>query len=204
MRSCAERDGPSTASVRNACGDLRASRGPHRASASGAVSTRVGAVPAERPNHVWALDFRFDETADQRRLKLLDVVDERTREAVAMRVGRSCDTDQVVAVIESLVATRERHLRMDNGPSSWPGRCGLVPVGRNGPGPPLNPAVRTSSPAFSRGRSLSKHGGPSPTPTDPTPPSRHDPRRVRQATDHQPASAPVAAGPVNGVPSVEL
>ncbi len=40
-----------------------------------------------------------------------------------MRVGCSCDADQVVAVIESLVATRgaPEHLRMDNGPelAAW-------------------------------------------------------------------------------------
>ena len=73
---------------------------------------------ATHPNHVWALDFQFDETADHRRLKLLNIVDEHTREALAMRVGRSCDADQVVAVIESLVSDRGApgHLRMDNGP----------------------------------------------------------------------------------------
>ena len=73
---------------------------------------------AEHPNQVWALDFQFDETADRRRLKLLNVVDEHTREALAMRVGRTCDADQVVAVIEALVAERGApgHLRMDNGP----------------------------------------------------------------------------------------
>jgi putative transposase len=73
---------------------------------------------ATHPNHVWALDFQFDETADQRRLKLLNIVDEHTREALAMRVGRTCDADQVVAVIEALVAERGApgHLRMDNGP----------------------------------------------------------------------------------------
>jgi transposase InsO family protein len=72
---------------------------------------------AEHPNQ-WALDFQFDETADRRRLKLLNVVDEHTREALAMRVGRTCDADQVVAVIETLVAQRGApgHLRMDNGP----------------------------------------------------------------------------------------
>src|SRR5437870_9494083 len=43
---------------------------------------------AERPNHVWAGDFHFDETADRRRLKLLNVVDEYTREALATPVGR--------------------------------------------------------------------------------------------------------------------
>ena len=31
---------------------------------------------AERPNHVWAIDFQFDETADRRRLKLCNIVDE--------------------------------------------------------------------------------------------------------------------------------
>jgi putative transposase len=73
---------------------------------------------ATHPNHVWALDFQFDETADHRRVKLLNIVDEHTREVLAMRVGRSCDADQVVAVIESLVAERgaPQHLRMDNGP----------------------------------------------------------------------------------------
>ena len=54
---------------------------------------------AERPNHVWALDFRFDETSDRRRLKSLHVVDEHTREALAMRVGRTCTSDEVVDVL---------------------------------------------------------------------------------------------------------
>ncbi len=73
---------------------------------------------SERPNHVWALDFQFDETADRRRLKLCNVVDEHTREALAMRVGRSCDAEDVLGVLDRLVATRgaPEHLRMDNGP----------------------------------------------------------------------------------------
>ncbi len=48
---------------------------------------------AESQNHVWALDFQFDETADQRRLKLLNIVDEHTREALAMDVDRSMGAD---------------------------------------------------------------------------------------------------------------
>ena len=73
---------------------------------------------AEHPNHVWALDFQFDETADGHRLKLLNVVDEHTREALAMKVGRSLDAASVLDVIERLVAQRgaPKHLRMDNGP----------------------------------------------------------------------------------------
>jgi len=38
---------------------------------------------AEYPNHVWAIDFQFDETSDYRRLKMLNIVDEFTREALA-------------------------------------------------------------------------------------------------------------------------
>ena len=48
---------------------------------------------AERPNHVWALDFQFDQTADGRILKLLHIVDEFTREALAMECHRRIDAD---------------------------------------------------------------------------------------------------------------
>lgn len=73
---------------------------------------------AQRPDQVWALDFQFDETVEGRRLKLLNVVDEHTREALAMRVGRRCTADDLVATIEALVAVRGApdYLRMDNGP----------------------------------------------------------------------------------------
>lgn len=73
---------------------------------------------AEQPNQVWALDFQFDETTDNRRLKSLHVVDEHTREALAMRVGRTCTADDVVAVLMDLITVRgaPQHLRMDNGP----------------------------------------------------------------------------------------
>jgi len=73
---------------------------------------------AEHPNHVWALDFQFDETADQRRLKLTNIVDERTREALAMRVGRRCTAEDVIVELERLIAEHgpPRFLRADNGP----------------------------------------------------------------------------------------
>ena len=61
---------------------------------------------AERPDQVWAFDFQFDQTADGRVLKLLHVVDEFTREALAMLVARSIDADQTVGVLDRLVAER--------------------------------------------------------------------------------------------------
>lgn len=75
-------------------------------------------LQATCPNHVWAIDFQFDETADCRRLKLTNIVDEFTREALAMEVNRSSTSDDLITVIERIVAERgaPEFLRMDNGP----------------------------------------------------------------------------------------
>ena len=74
---------------------------------------------AERPNHVWALDFQFDQTADGRVLKLLNVVDEYTREALAMVAARGITADATVEALERIVAERGTApacIRCDNGP----------------------------------------------------------------------------------------
>ena len=74
---------------------------------------------AERRNHVWALDFQFDTTTDGRILKLLHVVDEHTREALAIQVARSIDADHTVRVLDQVVrerGTAPELVRMDNGP----------------------------------------------------------------------------------------
>jgi putative transposase len=68
---------------------------------------------------VWALDYQFDQTQDGRRLKLLNVVDEHTREALTITVNRRIDADATVAVLDRLVAERQttpRFIRCDNGP----------------------------------------------------------------------------------------
>jgi len=74
---------------------------------------------AERPDHVWALDFQGDETADGRALRVLNVVDEFTREALASEVARSITAEDTVATLERVVALRgaaPAHIRCDNGP----------------------------------------------------------------------------------------
>jgi putative transposase len=75
-------------------------------------------LSAEYRNHVWGLDFEFDETSDLRMLKLLNIVDEHTREALAMDVDRSITADKVVDCLERLIAERgaPEFIRMDNGP----------------------------------------------------------------------------------------
>jgi putative transposase len=77
-------------------------------------------LAAEHPDHVWALDYQFDQTQDGRRLKLLNIVDEHTREALAIQVDRRIDADATVAVLDCLVVegrTTPRFIRCDNGPS---------------------------------------------------------------------------------------
>ena len=59
----------------------------------------------------------FDEISDYRRLKMLNIVDEFTREALAMEVDRSITADRLIDVIETLVVCHgaSEHLRMDSG-----------------------------------------------------------------------------------------
>lgn len=73
---------------------------------------------AERINHVWSYDVVSDRTEDGRQLKLLVVIDEYTRECLAIEVGRSFTARDVVGVLQYLFAVRGRpeHLRSDNGP----------------------------------------------------------------------------------------
>jgi len=71
-----------------------------------------------RPNVIWAMDFQFDTTADGRILKMLNVIDEFTREALAIEVDRSIDADGVVNALDRLVLARgaPHYVRFDNGP----------------------------------------------------------------------------------------
>jgi putative transposase len=73
---------------------------------------------AIRPNVLWALDFEFDQTSNGRTLKLLNVIDEFTRECPAIVVARNIDADGVVACLERLTAESgaPMYLRFDNGP----------------------------------------------------------------------------------------
>jgi putative transposase len=70
------------------------------------------------PNVIWALDFQFDQTSDGRILKLLNVIDEYSRECLAIDVERSIDADGVVRCLDRLALQRgaPRYLRFDHGP----------------------------------------------------------------------------------------
>jgi len=73
---------------------------------------------AERIDHVWTYDFVSDQTADGRRLKILTVEDEFTRECLGLEVARSITSRGVIGVLRELFAVRGTpgHIRSDNGP----------------------------------------------------------------------------------------
>jgi len=72
----------------------------------------------ERPNHVWAYDFVEDRTRDGRRFRRLCVVDEFTREALAIRVARQLGSADVIDTLADLFVARgvPAHVRSDQGP----------------------------------------------------------------------------------------
>lgn len=69
-------------------------------------------------NHVWAYDFVFDTCADGRTLKCLTVIDEFTRECLAIDVAGGIRSARVIEVLTQLVSVHgaPRYMRSDNGP----------------------------------------------------------------------------------------
>jgi len=61
---------------------------------------------AEHKDHVWAWDFVHDRTTNGRPLKWLSIVDEYTRECVALELGRSFTADKVIDVLTDLFRIR--------------------------------------------------------------------------------------------------
>jgi putative transposase len=72
----------------------------------------------ERPNHVWAYDFVKAMTHDGRALRLLVLLDEYTRECLAIRVARRLGSLEVIETLAEVMLWRgiPEHIRSDNGP----------------------------------------------------------------------------------------
>jgi putative transposase len=82
------------------------------------ATSRPRPLPPTAKNHVWAYDFVFDTCADGRQLKCLTVVDEWTRECLAIDVAGTIRAARVVDVLARLVSVHgaPRYIRSDNGP----------------------------------------------------------------------------------------
>jgi putative transposase len=72
---------------------------------------------AVQPNAVWSYDFVHDQIVDGRSLKLLCVIDEHTRECLAIEVGASLRSQDVILTLSRLMRLygKPAHIRSDNG-----------------------------------------------------------------------------------------
>jgi putative transposase len=73
---------------------------------------------ATEKNESWSMDFMSDELFDGRRIRLLTIVDNHTRESLAIHVGQRIRGCEVVEVLERVMKDhgRPRTIRVDNGP----------------------------------------------------------------------------------------
>jgi putative transposase len=94
--------------------NLRAKRPKRRVSAA----HRVGRQPAAGVNESWSMDFVTDSLFNGRRFRSLTVVDNFSRECLAIRVGQKIRGEDVTMVMDQLKATRgvPRSIYVDNGP----------------------------------------------------------------------------------------
>ena len=69
------------------------------------------------PNHVWSYDFVADRLANGRSIRMLTVIDEYTRKCLAIRVGQTLKSDDVLDALSDLFITEgiPAYIRSDNG-----------------------------------------------------------------------------------------
>ena len=91
----------------------------------------------ERPKHVWSYDFVQARTHDGRSLRLLTLIDEYTRECLAIRVARRLNSHHVIETLGDAMLTHgvPEHVRSDNGAEmradrvqKWLGTLGTKPL----------------------------------------------------------------------------
>lgn len=73
---------------------------------------------AQRPRQVWSWDFVEDQTENGSRFRILTIMDEHTRQCVAIHAAWSIRAVDVITVLEAAIARygAPEHLRSDNGP----------------------------------------------------------------------------------------
>ena len=91
----------------------------------------------ERPNHVWSYDFVAERTRDGRPFRILNIIDEYTRQCLASFVARRIRSQDVILILADLFLKHglPTHIRSDNGPEfiakqlrSWLTRIGIGPL----------------------------------------------------------------------------
>lgn len=84
----------------------------------GVNNRAVALLVSREPNERWSMDFMNDSLCDGRRFRVLTVVDDFTRECVAIEVDTGITGERVIRTLEGLKETRglPGMLVMDNGP----------------------------------------------------------------------------------------
>lgn len=69
-------------------------------------------------NHVWSYDFIYERTHDEKQLRLLTIIDEYTRECLAIRTARRLSSKDVITTLAKLFVRKgvPENIRSDNGP----------------------------------------------------------------------------------------
>lgn len=73
---------------------------------------------AQGPGHVWTYDFMHDATQSGGKLKILTLIDEFTRESLAIKVGRRLSSKEVIETLQQAIEHQgvPAYIRSDNGP----------------------------------------------------------------------------------------
>lgn len=91
-------------------------------------------VRPKYPGHVWSYDFVEDRTHDGRKFRILSIIDEASRECLALPTARRLRSEDVLAALAELFISRgpPAHIRSDNGPEfvakavqEWLGQVGV-------------------------------------------------------------------------------
>lgn len=98
----------------------------------------IGIQPkAEKVNQVWTYDFVFDQSLSGKSLKMLTLMDEYTRECLAVEVGVSIKSERVKQILQKVCATKGKPelIRSDNGSefigkavNEWLAKNGIKPL----------------------------------------------------------------------------
>jgi putative transposase len=120
-RCCGPRGSPSTTNASSGFGRREGLKVPARQPKRGRLWLNDGScirLRPERKDHVWSYDFVRARTRDGRAFRMLNIIDEHTRECLAIDVARRLTSDDVLERLSDLFVRRglPDHIRSDNGP----------------------------------------------------------------------------------------
>ena len=97
---------------------LKVPQSKNRVAACGSMTARACGCGPEHQNHVWSYDFVSTFTHDGRTVRMLNLIDEYTRECLAMHMRRRINSSHVIDVLADAMIEHgiPEYIRSDNGP----------------------------------------------------------------------------------------